>query len=272
MTRAGLQWSRITSDTFQTLFIGPSEPLPRPRVTIADQSRRTGSAFYQATRPLRPDLRVSVGARYDNPSGCDTALTYSAGLEYDASPKVTWHMHLGTGKENPLPTAGDIERDIVPVEATTLAAEAGVITRPGAHSRLSANVFWTNTRDARILYNDPPGSIGPMAWISKAEDLAQWGAEIIYDWKLGKNMSWFANYMFLREDVTNNNEPLIPGPLYPTIAEPPAHVAAAGIRAEVRGTRVAFSAKYSSDYMALNRLMKTAAPVDSYLVFELKLA
>jgi outer membrane cobalamin receptor len=35
---------------------------------------------------------------------------------------------------------------------------------------------------------------------------------------------------------------------------------------------VALSAKYSSSYMALSRLMRTAAPVDSYLVFDLKLS
>ncbi|HUU53375.1 MAG TPA: hypothetical protein VMY87_00515, partial [Armatimonadota bacterium] len=156
-------------------------------------------------------------------------------------------------------------------EASTLATEAGVTTRLDARSSLSVNVFWSETQDAQILYNDPPGSIGPTAWISKAEDLAQSGAEIIYDRKVSENMSWFANYMLLREDATNENEPLIPGPLYPTIAEPPTHVAAAGIRANIDGTRVAFSAKYSSGYMALNRLMETAAPVDSYLIFDLKL-
>jgi len=270
MTRAGLQWSKIMSDTFQTQFIGPSGPFPRPRVTITDKSRRTGSAFYQATRPLRPDLRVSVGARYDKPSGCDTALTYSAGLEYDASPKTTWHVHVGTGKENPLPTDGDIQQDIVPAEASTLATDAGVTTRLDARSSLSVNVFWSETKDGQVLYNDPPGAIGPTAWISKAEDLTQSGAEIIYDRKVSENLSWFANYMLLKEDVTNENEPLVPGPLYPTIAEPPAGVASAGVRATVNGTRVAFNAKYSSNYMALNRLMTTAAPVDSYLVFDLK--
>jgi len=271
MTRAGLQWAKIASDTFQTTYIGPGGPLPRPRVTVIDQNRRTGSAFYQATRPLRPDLRLSLGARYDNPSGCDSALTYSGGLEYDASPKTTWHLHLGTGKENPLPTDGDIQREIVPPEASTIAAEVGVTTRPDAQSNLSCNLFWSDTQDARILYNDPPGAIGPTAYISKAEDLTQWGAELIYDRRVNENLSWFANYTLLREDVTNENEPLIPGPEYPTLPEPPASIASAGIRANVNDTRIAFSAKYSGDYMALNRLMRTAAPVDSYLVFDLKL-
>jgi len=123
-----------------------------------------------------------------------------------------------------------------------------------------------------VLYNDPPGAIGPTAYISKAEDLTQWGLELAYKRRVNDDVSWFANYTYLREDVTNTNAPLIPGPLYPTISEPPAHIAAAGVRADVNGTRVSFNAKYSSDYMALNRLMRTAAPVDSYLVFDLKLS
>jgi len=272
MTRAGLQWSKIASDTYNAVFIGPSGPFPQPRVTITDMSRSTGSVFYQATRPVRSDLRVSYGARYDNASGCDAALTYSIGLERDTSPETTWHVHLGTGKENPVPTQGDILQDIVPPQAKTLAAEVGATTRPDPRSSLSCNIFWNKTENAQVLYNDPPGSIGPTAWVSKAEDLTQWGVEVVYDRQVNENLSWFANYTLLREDVTNENEPLMPGPLYPTIAEPPAGIAAAGVRANVNGTRVAFSAKYSDDYMALNRLMTTAAPVDSYLVFDLKLS
>ena len=173
--------------------------------------------------------------------------------------------------EHPLPTDGDIQQGIVPPEASTLSAETGWTLRPDSSSRWQVNVFWSKTEDARILYNDPPGAIGPTAYISKAEDLTTSGAELIYDRAVSDELRWFANYMYLREEVTNNNEPFIPGPSYPTIAEPPSHVAAAGIRGSRGETRFAVSAKYSADYMAVNRLMKYAAPVDSFLVFELKL-
>lgn len=272
MTRAGYQWARIASDTLQTQYRGPGGPLPTPRVTTVAQERKTHSLFYHVTRPLRPDLRVSLGARYDNPSGVDDALTFSVGMENDLSPRTIWHLHLGTGEENPPPTDGDLVRSIVPPEATTLSAETGVSTRLDEKSRLQCNLFWSDTENARVLYNDPPGAIGPLAYISKAEDLTQWGVEVIYNRRVNDDLSWFVNYTFLREDATNKNPPPIPGTLYPTIAEPPIHIAAAGVRADVGGTRVALNAKYSGDYMALNRLMTTAAPVDSYLVFDLKLS
>jgi len=271
MIRAGYQWSKISSDTVQTTYIGPSGPLPQPRVTEVSQERKTNSVFYQATLPIQTDMRLSFGARYDDPSDADKAFTYSAGLEYDMSPKTVGHIHFGTGEETPLPTDGDLNQGIIPPEATTLSAEVGVTTRPDEDSNLAFNLFWTDTENARVLYNDPPGSIGPLAYVSKAEDLTQWGAEAIYDRRINEDLSWFFNYTYLVEDVTNKNEPLIPGPDYPTIAEPPMHIAAAGLRGNVNDTRLSLSAKYSDDYMALNRLMRTAAPVDSYLVFDLKL-
>jgi outer membrane receptor protein involved in Fe transport len=92
----------------------------------------------------------------------------------------------------------------------------------------------------------------------------------VYDRQVRDNLNWFANYTYLREDVTNRNEPLIPGPDYPTAPEPPTHLAAAGLRTEISGTRVSVTGRYSSDYMALNRLMSTAAPVDSFVVFDVK--
>jgi outer membrane receptor protein involved in Fe transport len=272
MTRAGLQWAKVTSDTIDTTYIGSQGPLPSPKVLTISQERRTRSLFWSQTIPLRSNLRASLGARHDDPTGYDPALTYSAGVEADLSANTTWHLHLGTGVEHPFPTDGDILRGIVPPEAGTLSAETGWTLRPDASSRWQLSVFWSKTDDARILYNDPPGEIGPTAYISKAEDLTTCGAELIYDRQISDNLRWFANYTYLREDVTNRNAPLIPGPLYPTIAEPPKHVAALGLRGTTRGTRFALSAKYSSDYMALNRLMKYAAPVDSFLVFDLKLS
>jgi outer membrane receptor protein involved in Fe transport len=271
MTRAGIQWSEISSATTDTTFIGPGGPLPNPRVISIEQDRETKSAFYQDTIPLRSNTRLSLGVRYDDPEGYDDAFSYSAGIEVDVSPKTNWHFHAGTGKENPLPTDGDVLRGIVPPEASTMSVETGWRVSPDAASTAALNVFWTKTDDARILYNDPPGSIGPTAYISKPEDLTTWGVELIYDRMVSDTLSWFANYTYMQEDVSNKNQPLIPGPLYPTIAEPPAHIVSAGVRADARGTRVALSAKYSSDYMALSRLMRTAAPVDSFLVFDLKL-
>lgn len=76
MTRAGYQWAKADSDTLQTQYRGPSGPLPTPKVTRVSQQRRTHSLFYHVTRPLRPDLRLSLGARYDSPSGLDEALTF----------------------------------------------------------------------------------------------------------------------------------------------------------------------------------------------------
>jgi len=275
MTRAGLQWAKTKSDTLQTVYykkeMAQWVQLPKPKVTRVSQDRKTKSLFWNQTIPLRGNLRASVGARYDDPTGYDAALTYSAGVEADVSANTTWHFHSGTGQEHPMPSDGDIQRGIVPQEAKTLSAETGWTLRPDDASRWQLNIFWSKTENARILYNDPPGAIGPTAYISKAEDLTTSGAELIYDRQVNENLRWFANYTYLREDVTNKNEPYIPGPLYPTIAEPPKHIAAAGLRAKARESRIAFSAKYSGGYMALNRLMKYAAPVDSFLVFDLKL-
>ncbi len=271
LTRTGVQWSKISSDTVQAQYIGQGGPLPQPRVTSVSQERTTRSLFYQTTLPLRPDFRLSLGGRYDDPSGYDGAFTWSLGFDSDVSPQQTWHFHLGTGTEHPLPTDGDIQRGIVPEEASTIAAEAGTSRRLDSQSSGTVNIFYSHTEDARILYNDPPGAIGPLAYVSKAEDLTQWGAEIVYEREITKDARWFVNYTYLREDVTNENEPYIPGPDYPTLAEPPRHLLAAGYRGNVNDTRVSLNAKYSDDYMALNRLMATAAPVDSYLVFDLRL-
>lgn len=270
MTRTGLQWAKISSDMVQTTYIGPGGPFPVPRVFRVDQDRVTKSLFYNDTVPLGAKKRVSLGVRYDDPTDADAAFTYSAGLEADLSPRTSWHIHAGTGQEHPTPTDGDILNDIVPPEAQTLAAETGWVIRPDDRSRAAVNVFWSDTEDARILYNDPPGAIGPTAWLSKAEDLTQWGVELTYDRQVRENLNWFVNYTYLREDFTNENEPSIPGPDYPTAPEPPAHIAAAGVRTEAGGTRIAVTGKYSGDYMALNRLMETAAPVDSYVVFDVK--
>jgi len=271
MTRAGLQWAKIKSDTLDTTYIGGQGPLPRPKVLSVVQDRKTKSLFWQQTAPLRSNLRLSYGTRYDDPTGYDPALTYSAGVEADLAPGTAWHFHLGTGRENPLPTDGDIQRGIVPPEAKTLSAETGWTSRPDDRSRWEINAFWSKTEDARILYNYPPGTIGPTAYISKPEDLTTWGAELVYSRSITHKTNWFLNYTYLREDVTNNNLPLIPGPDYPTLAEPPSHLLAAGLRTRVDDTRVALSAKYTSDYFALNRLMKTAAPVDSFVVVDLRL-
>lgn len=272
MIRAGAQWSQISSDTFQGQYVGPTGPLPKPKITMASQDRDTTSLFYQVTQPVRPGTRVDVGVRYDRPSGYGSAFTYAAGLESSISPRSDWHLHIGTGKEHPIPTSGDVQRGTVPPEASTLAAETGITTRPNPDSSLTFNLFWTRTDDANILYNDPPGTIGPFAWVSKAEDMTTSGAEVVYSRNLSPTAYWFANYTYLREDVSNEHKPYIPGPLYPTAPEPPKHMAAAGIADTIKGTRVALTAKYVSDYMALNRLMKTAAPVDAYLVLDLKLA
>ncbi len=271
LTRAGLQWSKISSDTIQTQYIGKSGPLPQPKITTVEQDRSTRSLFYQTTLPVRPDFRLSLGGRYDDPSGYDGTFTWSLGFDSDVSPRQTWHFHLGTGTEHPLPTDGDIQRGIVPEEANTIAAETGATRRLDSRSSASANIFYSHTEDARVLYNDPPGAIGPLAYVSKAEDLTQWGAEVVYEREISKDALWFVNYTYLREDATNENEPYIPGPDYPTLPEPPRHLLAAGYRAKVNATRVSLNMKYSDDYMALNRLMKTAAPVDSYLVFDLRL-
>ncbi|MBE9565863.1 MAG: hypothetical protein IMF16_03850, partial [Proteobacteria bacterium] len=271
MTRTGLQWSKITSETIDTKYFGPSGPLPRPRVLAISNERACKSLFWSQTIPLRSRLRASLGARYDDPTDYDGAFTVSAGLEADVSDQSTWHMHVGTGRENPTPTDGDILQGITPLQATSLSAETGWTVHPDLNSRWQLNAFWSRVEDARILYNDPPGAIGPTAYISKAEDLTTWGLELIYDREVSDNLRWFSNYTYLCEDVTNNNEPFMPGPLYPTIPEPPKHIAASGLRADLGATRVAFNVKYSGDYMGLNRLMRYAAPVDSFVVFDLKL-
>jgi outer membrane receptor protein involved in Fe transport len=113
--------------------------------------------------------------------------------------------------------------------------------------------------------------VGADAYISKSEDLTTYGMELTYDRRVNDNLGWFANYTYLRENVTNDNEPLIPGPLYPTIAEPPTHIAAAGIRVQSGKTRGALSARYSDDYVAMNRRLQYATPVDGFVVFSLKL-
>lgn len=271
VTRAGFQWAKIESDTLDTTYIGKQGPLPRPKVVAVAEDRKTKSVFCNQTIPLQRSLRLSMGARYDDPSDHEAALTYAAGLEGELSPRATWHLHVGTGKEHPTPTAGDVQAGIVPPEASTLSAELGWTFRPDEVSRWGIALFRSRTENAQVLYNEPPGEIGPLAWLSKPEVLTTWGAELTYDRQLTVNTRWFTNYALLREDVTNDNPPAMPGLDYPTIPEPPRHLAAAGIRGTRGETRFAVSAKYSGDYMAVNRLMKYAAPVDSFLVFELKL-
>jgi len=150
-------------------------------------------------------------------------------------------------------------------------AETGWTVRPDDARAWTFALFWAKTRDARVLYNNPPGSIGPLAFVSKAEDLTTSGVEVIYNRRVSHRLSWFANYAYLREDVTNNNPPAIPGPDYAFAPEPPKHVLAAGVRADAGKTRLALSAKYAGDHYEQSRLMKTAAPVDAYLVFDLTL-
>jgi len=271
MTRVGLQWSGLTSDTLQTQYIGPSGPLPTPKVTGVSQDRSVWSAFASHTVPLRTNLRASLGARYDNMDAFSPDLTFSFGLEANLSPKTTWYLNLGTGAEHPEPTAGDVEQDIMPPKATSVSAETGWTVRPDDARAWTFALFWAKTRDARVLYNDPPGSIGPLAFVSKAEDLRTSGVEVIYNRRVSDRLSWFANYAYLREDVTNNNPPAIPGPDYAFAPEPPKHVLAAGVRADAGKTRIALSAKYASDHFEQSRLMKTAAPVDAYMAFDLTL-
>ena len=262
-TRAGLQWSGLNSETLQTQYI------PRLSVTDVSQDRSTWSAFVNHIVPLRTNLRASLGARYDNMDDFSPDLTFSGGLESNVSAKTTWYLNLGTGAEHPEPTAGDVEHDIVPPKAASMSAETGWTVRPDDARAWTFALFWAKTRDARVLYNDPPGLIGPLAFVGKAEDLTTSGVEVVYNRRVSDRLSWFANYAYLREDVTNNNLPAIPGPDYAFAPEPPKHVLAAGVRADAGKTRIALSAKYASDHFEQNRLMKTAAPVDAYLVFDL---
>jgi len=271
MTRVGLQWSDLSSDTLQTQYSGPSGPLPTPKVTDVSQDRSTWSAFVNHIVPVRTNLRASLGARYDNTDDFSPDLTFSGGLEANLSPKTTWYLNLGTGAEHPEPTAGDVGQGIVPPKATSVGAETGLTVRPDEAQAWTFAIFWAKTRDARVLYNDPPGTIGPLAFLSKPEDLTTSGVEVIYNRRVNDRLSWFANYAYLREDVTNNNLPAIPGPDYAFAPEPPKHVLAAGVRADAGKTRLALSAKYASDHFEQNRLMKTAAPVDGYLVFDVTL-
>jgi outer membrane receptor protein involved in Fe transport len=269
MTRVGWQWSGLSSDTLQTQYIGPSGPLPKPKVTDVSQDRSTWSAFVNHTAPLSADWRASLGARYDNMDDFSPDVTFSLGLEATLSPKTTWYLDVGTGAEHPEPTAGDVEQGIVPPKAVSVGAETGWTVRPDESQAWTVGVFWAKTRDARVLFNDPPGAIGPLAFLSKPEDLTTSGIEAVYNRRVDDRFSWFANYAYLREEVTNNNPPAIPGPVYPFLPEPPKGIAAAGVRADMGKTRVALSTKYASDHLEQSRLMATAAPVDAYLVFDL---
>jgi outer membrane receptor protein involved in Fe transport len=271
LTRAGLQWSDLSSDTRQTQYLGPSGPLPTPRVTETALDRSTWSLFLSQISPLRGNLRGSLGVRYDDMDDFSPDTTVYAGLEATISPKTTWYANLGTGAEHPDPTPGDVEQGIVPAEATSLSAETGWTVRPDESQAWTLALFWAQTEDARVLYNYPPGEIGPLAFISKAEDLTTYGAEVIYRRRLNQQLSWFANYSYLREHVTNHNPPPIPGPEYPYLPSPPKNIAAAGLIADAGETHIALGAKYASDHVEQNRLMETAWPVDGYLVFDLTL-
>ena len=272
ITRLGVQWADVSSDTLQTQYVGPSGPLPKPKVTAVSQDRTTKSAFLNETAPLRANVRASVGARLDDMDDFSPDLSFAAGLEATVSSRTMWYLNAGTGVEHPDPTAGDVDKGIVPPEANSLSLETGWSVQPTSVSRWTAALFWTRTRDARVLYNDPPGSIGPLAFISKPEDLKTWGVELAYDGKINERLRWFANYTYLVEDLSNSNRPAIPGPLYPNAPEPPRHLGAAGIRGEMGNTRIAMSAKHASDHFEQNRLMKTAFPADSFLVLDLKLS
>lgn len=273
MTRAGLQYAKTVSETVQsTYWTAKGGWLPKPQVSRLLNDRKTKGAFVHETIPVRTNLRVSLGARYDKITDYSGDFTYSAGLEAAVSPRTTWHAHMGTGAEHPTPTAGDIQRGAVLADAHTLSLETGWTVRPDEGSRVEVALFWSKTRDAQILYNDPPGEIGPTAWISKAEDLTTHGAEITYDRVLREGMRWFANCAFLRERTGNENPPSIPGPDYPLSPSVPKLILAGGVRGDVGQTRAALSARYTSEYLALNRMMRTAAPVDTSLVFELTLS
>ena len=272
MSRFGLQWSDLSSDTLQTQYIGPSGPLPRPKVTDVSQDRSTWSAFANHTVPLRTNLRACLGTRYDHMDDFAPDLTFSGGLEATVSPKTTWYLNLGTGAEHPEPTAGDVEQDIVPPEASSVSAETGWTVRPDESQAWTVALFWVDARNAQVLYNDPPGAIGPLAFLTKAEDLTTSGLEVTYNRRVSERVSWFANYTYLREDLANDNPPAIPGPRYPFAPKPPHNIGAAGLRADVGKTRVALSLKTASDHSEQSRLMKTAWPVDGYAVFDLKVS
>jgi len=266
LTRTGLQWSQLDSYTLQRWLRGARAG----ERTEVSEKLTTWSLFANHVVPVRADLRASVGARYDKLRGHSPDLSLQAGAEVTVSPQSTWYANLGTGVERPRPTARDLEEGEIPVEAPSLSAETGWTVRPDELSRINAALFWVRTRDARVLYNDPPGSIGPTAWRSKAEDLTTAGLELVYDRRLSDQVTAFANYTHLVERVSNKNSPQIPGPLYPYLPKPPRHIVGAGLRAAVGQARVALNAKYASSYFAQSRLMSTAAPVDAYLVFDLR--
>jgi len=272
MTRFGFQWYDLTSDTLQTQYIGPSGPLPKPKVTSVSQDRNGWGSFANHTWPLRANLRATVGARYDDLDSFSSDMTFSAGLEANVSPKTLWYMNVGTGAEHPEPTAGDVGAGIVPPEANSVSAETGWTLRPNESQSWTLALFWARTRDAQVLYNNPPGAIGPLAFLTKAEDLTTSGLEVTYNRRVSERVSWFANFTYLREDLANNNPPAIPGPRYPFAPKPPHNIGAAGLRADVGKTRVALSLKTASDHSEQSRLMKTAWPVSSYAVFDLKVS
>lgn len=261
LLRLGLQYGASDSDVLDIRY---GKKLVRIQTS---DDRTTRSAFANYVYPLRPGVRLSAGARYDDPDDYDGAMTYSAGVEYELSAKTQLHAHYGYGVGFPIPTAGDTQRGTdLPTERSN-SVDLGWTIRPNENTVGEAAMFWSKVKDGTVLYNDPPGSIGPDAWFSKVEDITTYGLELTYQRRthLGE---WFANYTYLRRDVTNQILPRIPGPDYPRLESPPEHLGAVGVRWQSGLTRYALNAKWSGEYQAQSRLMATAYPVDAFVVFD----
>jgi outer membrane receptor protein involved in Fe transport len=262
LLRMGLQYGENESDVLDIRY-------GKKIVTVKTADDRvTRSAFANYIYPLRPNLRLSAGLRYDDPDDYEAATTYSAGIDYDLTAHTQLHAHYGYGVGFPIPTPGDITRHVVLPKERSNSIDVGWTLRPNDNTVGEIAFFWSKTKDGTVLYNDPPGSIGPDAWYSKVEDITTSGIELLYQkrWSWGE---WFANYTYLDREVTNHNAPLIPGPSYPRLESPPRHLAASGIRWQHGATRYALSAKWSDSYQAQSRLMATAYPVDPFLVLDL---
>ena len=242
---------------------------PMTRTFITNTDRTSIGVFTAYTYPLRPDLRLTGGLRYDDPDDFDGELTFSAGLEKDISPKTQFHIHYGRGAGFPIPTTGDIAADNIPPVERSHHVDLGWTVRPNADRIAGLSLFWSDVSDGSVLYNDPPGAIGPDAWLSKVEDIETYGLEFTYQQRFDGG-EWFANYTYMERDVTNNNSPAIPGTAYPNLESPPENLATAGVRIANGGTRYALTGRWAESYLAQNRLMSTAYPVDSFVVFNLK--
>jgi outer membrane receptor protein involved in Fe transport len=263
LLRLGLQYAKSGSDTLDIRYGKQTQTI------LTRDDRTTRSAFACYTHPLRPDLRLTAGLRYDDPDDFGGEMTYSVGLEQDVSPRTQFHAHYGRGAGFPIPTAGDVQRGtILPVERSQH-VDIGWTLRPDPNRIAGLGLFWSKIRDGTVLYNDPAGSIGPDAWYAKVEDIETYGLECTYQqrWRRGE---WFANYTFLERDVTNRKTPLIPGPDYPRLDRPPKHLGAIGLTRDVGKTRFTLTGKWSDSYLAQSRMMATAFPVDAYFVLDLR--